>query len=225
MPGSSGSACAEALVQLGAQLLEPGGREVPVAGALDALRLAEVAQRLDRDGRVDRRAEVAALQPLEALRVEAPRRARVEHRAAADGRRRAQDHPVAARRHDRLRQPQLREAPAPDDARPRVRRAEVHLHVGRDLRELLERDVEPVGDGEGARLDERVAAARAPTARSPAARPRPAARPPRARPAGRAPARSARARRARAARPAARRPRRSSPTRASRSRPCRSRAA
>ena len=107
---------------------------------------------------MDRRAEVAALQPLEALRVEAPRRPRVEHRPAADGRRRAQHDPVAAGGHDRLREPQLREAAATDDARPHVGRPEVRLHVRGNLRELLERDVEPVRDRERARLDERVAA-------------------------------------------------------------------
>src|SRR5207248_2923916 len=85
-------------------------------------------------------------------------RARVEHGAAADGRLRPDDHTVAARRDHGLLEPQLCEAAAPRDPRRYVGGAEVDGDRGRYLGELLERDVEAVGDGVGARRDERVAA-------------------------------------------------------------------
>src|SRR5206468_3878123 len=57
-----------------AELVEPGAGEDPVAGALDAVRLAEMPER-GRTGRlVNRRADVAALDQFEARRVEAPGR-------------------------------------------------------------------------------------------------------------------------------------------------------
>ena len=89
------------------------------------------------------------------------RRARVEHGPTADGRVRAENDAVAACGDDRLRQAQLREALAhAGDPRHDLARAVVDLDAGRDLVHRLERDVEPVARTEGARRDERVAAAK-----------------------------------------------------------------
>ena len=84
----------------------------------------------------------------------------IEHRPAAERGLAAQDHPVASCGDHGRRESKLGEALAePYDARERVRRPDVHLHSCAvvDRLELLERDVEPVGDRIGARRDERLA--------------------------------------------------------------------
>ena len=108
--------------------------------------------------RADDRLRVAALEQLQALRVEAPRRRGVEHHAAADGRLGAQDDAVAAGGDDRLAQPQLGVAALAHDACGHVARPDVDGERGRERLELLERDVEPPADRVGARLDEHVPA-------------------------------------------------------------------
>ena len=57
---------------------------------------------------VDRRGYVAAVDQSHSLGIGVARRQRIEHSAPADGRGRAQDEAVTARRHDRCREPQLR---------------------------------------------------------------------------------------------------------------------
>ena len=148
-------------------------------------------------------AEVAPLEQLEAARrthaAAAPGRAPCRRRASL----RAQHDAVAACGDDLRREPQLRLALAhPNDAGGVLGRPVVDVDAGAvgDRLELVERDVQPVADGVGARLDERVAAPQAAALEPGERRPRRAARPRRARPDGRAPGRCARAPRRRRAR-------------------------
>ena len=81
-------------------------------------------------------------------------RVRVEHAAAGDGRRPAQDDAVVARGDERRGQPQLGEALAgPDDARRDGGGAvmDVEARAVLDRLELRELDVEPVARPEAAR--------------------------------------------------------------------------
>ena len=85
-----------------------------------------------------------ALESLEAGKVGVPRRARVEHDAAADGRAGAKDDPVAARGDDRPRQAELGEAVAgAGDSSGGFRGAVVEHDARRNLAQRLERDVHP----------------------------------------------------------------------------------
>ena len=233
MPGSSGGSRARraARATVGAQLLEP--RRARRTSRRRARRAARPARARrgeqpaglqllagDRrvDGRADDRLRVAALEQLEPRGVEAARRRRVEHDAAADGRLGAQDDAVAAGGDDRLASRSCAKRPLAHDAGRDVARAEVDRDARPATRlELLERDVEPVADRIGAGLDERVAA---PQLRALDARAAPTATrcPASARSTGRSCTWTLRTRtsQARPARRAARRPRRSSPTRACR---------
>ena len=106
-------------------------------------------------------ARLASLGLLEACRIGVAGGSRIEHGAAADGRHVAEHDAVAARGHDRRREPQLRVAARLDDAGGHGGGAVVDVKpraVG-DRRELLERDVEPVARPQAAGCDERVAAA------------------------------------------------------------------
>ncbi len=110
------------------------------------------------DAGADDRLGIAALEELEALRVELPRWRWVEHDASADGRFSAQHDAIAAGGHNGLSQPQLRIAAFAHHAREHVARPHVHGDRGRHRLELLERDVEPPAHRVVARLDERIAA-------------------------------------------------------------------
>ena len=156
----------------GPLLLEPLGREEPLAGALDRGQATGELGRGEQPAglqlftghrcvhdRADDRLRVAVLEQLEPGRVEAAGRRGVEHDTAADRRLGPQDDAVAAGGHDRLAQPQLGEAALADDAGGDVARADVDRDRGRYRLELLERDVESPADRIGAGLDEHVAAA------------------------------------------------------------------
>ena len=131
------------LAQLGAELVEPLLRPAPLP--------------VHADGSVDE--GLAALERLEAREVGVPRRVRVEHDPAADRRPGAQHDAVSTRRDDGPRQAQLGEAVAgAGDAGRRLRRAVVEHDPGRDLRQRLERDVEPEARPHRSRRDEDVAA-------------------------------------------------------------------
>ena len=89
-----------------------------------------------------------------------PRRRRIEHDPAADGRSRTKHDAVSPGRDDGTRQAQLGEAVAgARDARWGLRRAVVEHDPRRKLAQRLERDVEPEARLGGARRDEDVAAA------------------------------------------------------------------
>ena len=77
---------------------------------------------------------IAALEDGQAVGLEPARRGGVEHHAAADGRLGAQHDAVAARRDERLAQPELRVRPRAGDARRYGVRAEVDGDGGRDRR-------------------------------------------------------------------------------------------
>src|SRR6266700_5660886 len=109
------------------------------AAALDATEATEPLELLRTDRRMDRRGELAALEPLHPLEVGVARRARVEDESAADRRVRAQDDAVAARRDDGLGEPQLGVALAdPGHASHGLARAVVHLDAEWDLGDRLE---------------------------------------------------------------------------------------
>ena len=112
------------------------------------------------DGRGDDRGRIALFEKREPLLLEPARRGRIEHGGAAERRLPSQDDAVAARRDDGSLEPQLRRALA-DTGDPGCdsRGAVMHGHAGAvvDRGQLLELDVEPVGDRERARRDERVA--------------------------------------------------------------------
>src|SRR5437867_1178384 len=77
------------------------------------------------------------------------RRRGVEHDATAERRRSTQDHAVGTGRNDGCGEPQLRPALShANETGCDARGAEMSLHTGavRDRLELVERDVEPVGD-------------------------------------------------------------------------------
>ena len=128
------------------------------------------------------------------------RRDRVDDRSAAERRLAAQDHAVAASGDDGRCETELGELLAEsNDARGRVRRPDVHLHARAvlDRRDLLERDVEPVGGRIPAAGDERLPSRDLAALDAGKAHRDALARTRRARRRGRAPGRSARARRAR----------------------------
>ena len=153
----------EPALELGAQLVEPIAGEEPVAGALDAGRVAveHVPHVVEPDGRIDRGRDVAALDPLDPLGARVARRGGVEDSSAAERRLAAQHDAVAPGRHGRGREPELRRVVAdPADGRGDLGRAVVDVDAGTvpDRLQLLERDVEAVADGIGARSDQRLAA-------------------------------------------------------------------
>ncbi len=104
-------------MDVGTELLEPGARKHPVGGALEPVRVAEVAKRVRAHRLVDECGELATLDPLQALGIEAAGRPRVEHRPAADGGLRAEDDAIALRGHDRLLEPELHETATLRDPR------------------------------------------------------------------------------------------------------------
>ena len=148
-PGSSGLDAARAASRartLGAQLVEPGVREVVVAGRAHRRRVPARARRgraarapaasvavtgsctSARDDLLRRRRARAP----PAARVEAARRRGVEHDAAADGRVGAQDDAVAARRDDRLARAEAARTSPSRTTRAGTRvRADVHRHARR----------------------------------------------------------------------------------------------
>ena len=157
-----------------ARLLEPHLRERPAARLHDrrepflelgGSQQATGTKRVDRDGRVDGRRHdrrrIATLEQLEPLLVEPSRWGGIEHGRAAERRLAPQDDAVAARRDDGSLEPQLRRLRAdPGDAGRDPRGAVVHRDAGAavDRHELLELDIEAVGDRKGAGRHERVAA-------------------------------------------------------------------
>ena len=117
-----------------------------------------MAQRLGPNGCVDGRAGLAPLDPLQPLGVEPPRRQRVEHDPSTDRRAGPQHDAVAPRGDDRPLQPELSVPAAAHQPRGNICGPEVDGDRRRNVLELLERHVQPVGDRKGARLDEGVAA-------------------------------------------------------------------
>src|SRR5439155_20367720 len=134
----------DARVELRAELVEPGAREDPLAGALEPLEAAEPLEFCGADRRVDRGCEVSALEALHPPGIGMARRRRVEHAAAAHGRLRAEDHAVAASRDDRLGEPELVVAVAYTcHACDRPGRAVMDLEARGKRAGRRERDVEP----------------------------------------------------------------------------------
>jgi hypothetical protein len=113
------------------------------------------------DGCTDRVRYVTALEPLHALGIAVSRRGWIENAASADRRHRPQHEPIAPRGHDGRVETELRPAgTCTDDPHRYAAGAVVERQprpVGNRI-ELFERDVEPVGDWEGARGDEGIAA-------------------------------------------------------------------
>ena len=103
------------------------------------------------------RGNVAPLEELEALRARVPGRSGIEHEPAADRRLGPQHDAIAARRHDRPAQAQLRVAADPRHARRDVRRPKVNSDRGRNLHDLGAHPVlEAVGEaGRGIDVDGR----------------------------------------------------------------------
>src|SRR5207302_1205199 len=131
----------------------------PAVRLLDPGELAEMPERLAAHRLVHGRGDLSALDELHALGARVPRRRRVDHAAAADGRSGTQHHAVAARRDDGLREPQLCEAISDaDDPGEHAGRAVVYLDAVGDLGQLFELDVEPVARWVRGRCDERIAA-------------------------------------------------------------------
>ena len=201
----------EPTLQLGLELGQPRVREAPLP--------------IDEERRVH--ARLAAARLLEAGGIGVPGGRGIEHGAAADRRPATQDDPVASRRDDRRREPELREGTRPGDPRRHGGGAVVDVEpraVG-DRLELLERYVEPVARPQAAGCDESVAAVQLVALDARERERHPLSR--------LGPLDGAVVHldashtdvAARTARRGARRPRRPSPTRASRSRPFRSRAA
>ena len=96
---------------------------------------------------VDRRADLASLDPLEPLHVAVPRRRGIEHAPAPQRGPCAEYHGVAARRHDGLCQAELGVTlSAPDDSSVHLRRAVMHLEAravtGRPFDEGVEGKIE-----------------------------------------------------------------------------------
>ena len=155
-----------------ALLLEPLGREEPVAGALHRgeaparARPGASSPRACSSSPVTGARTIARTIDSGSPRSSSSSRCGSKRRggegsstdAAADGRLGAQDDAVAAGGDDRLAQAQLGVAALAHDAGGHVARPDVDGDRGRHGLELLERDVEPPADRVGARLDEHVAA-------------------------------------------------------------------
>ena len=102
---------------------------------------------------------LTALERLEAGKVGVPRRARVEHHAAADRRAGAKNDSVATRGDDRPRQAELGEPVAgTGDSSGGFRSAVMEQDAGRNLAQRLEHDVHPEARPERSRRDEDVPA-------------------------------------------------------------------
>ena len=116
------------------------------------------AQRLDPNRCRDRGRDVAPSEESHASLVTVSRWDGVDNRPAAERRLATQDHAVAASGDDGCCETELGELLAEsNDARCRVPRPDVHLHARAvlDRRDLLERDVEPVGGRVPVARDER----------------------------------------------------------------------
>src|SRR5205807_7584301 len=133
----------EPVVQLGAQLVEPGAREDPAAGLLDPGEIAQVREGLRPDRLVHRRSNLAALDQLHALEARVAGRRRVEHAPAADRGCGAKNDTVATCRDNGFRQAKLGETVAdPNDAGEDARGSVVHVYARWNLRQRFERDVQ-----------------------------------------------------------------------------------